>query len=458
MGNSIKPQDGPQTSFLSSSGDIVIYGGSAGGGKTFGLLMEPLRHIHISDFGAVIFRRTSTQVRNEGGLWDTSKQIYPHARGDPKESVLKWVFKSGANVKFAHIEHDKNTYDWQGSQIPLICFDELTHFEESMFWYMLSRNRSACGIKPYVRATTNPLAGSWVGKLISWWIDEDGFPCLERSGIIRWFIRINDEIIWADTKAKLLELYPDLLPKSLTFIPAKLSDNKILEEIDPGYRANLMALPLVERERLLGGNWKIRPAAGMYFRREWFEVVDKAPHGTAVRYWDTAASEPTALNPDPDWTAGLKIIERGNITYITDLRHIQEKSAGVEELIIHTASVDGVDTSIVMEQEPGGSGKTVIDHYAKMLKGYKFHGVPSTKSKELRAGPASAAAENGLVKIVRAEWNETFLNEVEAFPESNHDDIVDSFSGAFNELDIKPPQIKSIPTSVGGGSLGRLRG
>ena len=457
MGGSIKPQLGPQELFLSSSADITIYGGSAGGGKTFGLLMEPLRHIHISDFGAVIFRRTSTQVRNEGGLWDTSKQIYTHAHGDPKESVLKWVFKSGANVKFAHIEHDKNTYDWQGSQIPLICFDELTHFEESMFWYMLSRNRSTCGIKPYIRATTNPLAGSWVAKLISWWIDEDGFPCLERSGIIRWFIRISDEIIWANTKSKLLELYPDLLPKSLTFIPAKLSDNKILEEIDPGYRANLMALPLVERERLLGGNWKICPAAGMYYRREWFEIVDKAPKGVAVRYWDTAATEPSASNKNPDWTAGLKLMESGNITYVVDVRHVQKKSAGVEDLIIHTASVDGANTKIVMEQEPGGSGKIVIDHYAKLLMKYSFHGVLSTKAKETRAGPSSAAAENGLVKIVRGDWNNAFLDELEAFPEGAHDDIVDAFSGAFNVLDIKPRQIKSIPTSAGGSVSGRLR-
>lgn len=142
---------------------------------------------------------------------------------------------------------------------------------------------------------------------------------------------------------------------------------------------------------------------------------------------------------------------------MVDLRHVQKKSAGVEELIKHTASVDGVDTKIVMEQEPGGSGKTVVDHYAILLKRYIFYGVLSTKAKETRAGPSSAASENGLVKLVRGDWNSTFLDELEAFPEGAHDDIVDAFSGAFNVLDIKQRQIKSIPTSAGGSVNGRLR-
>lgn len=446
----ISPQQGPQEQFLSSPADIAVYGGSAGGGKSFGLLLEPLRHINTLGFGAVIFRRTHTQIRNVGGLWSTSEGIYIHAGGTPRESVLSWEFKSkGTTIKFAHIEHEKNKFDYQGAQIPLIEFDELTQFSESQFFYLMSRNRSTCGIKPYVRATTNPDADSWVATLIDWWIGDDGFPIQERSGIIRWFIRHNDELVWGDTPKELILNHPDTIPKSFTFISAKLDDNQILEQKDPGYRATLMALPLVERERLLGGNWKIRPAAGMYYRREWFEIVDKAPSGESVRYWDTAATEPTPSNQNPDWTAGLKLIESGNITYVVDVRHAQKKSAGVEKLIEHTASVDGKDTDIIMEQEPGGSGKTVIDHYAILLKGYSFHGVLSTKAKEIRAGPSSAASENGLVKIVRGDWNAAFLDELEAFPEGAHDDMVDAFAGAYNYMDTKPQQIKFIPTSKG---------
>ncbi|HEX7001093.1 MAG TPA: terminase family protein, partial [Trueperaceae bacterium] len=142
----IRPQPGPQEAFLASSADIVVYGGAAGGGKSYALLLEPLRHITtVPGFGAVIFRRTSVQVRNEGGLWDESEAIYGPAGLKPRESVLEWEHTpTGNTVKFAHLEHEKNVLDWQGAQIALIGFDELTHFEAKQFWYMLSRNRSTC--------------------------------------------------------------------------------------------------------------------------------------------------------------------------------------------------------------------------------------------------------------------------------------------------------------------------
>jgi len=434
----ISPQAGPQTTFLSSPADICIFGGSAGSGKTYSLLMEPLRHISNSGFGAVIFRRTSVQVRSEGGLWDTSETLYPHVGGDPKQTVLSWDFPSGASVKFAHLEYDKTVLDWQGSQIALICFDELTHFSQKQFFYMLSRNRSICGVRPYIRATTNPDADSWLAKFISWWIGKDGFPIQERSGMLRWFVRVNDEFMWADNEKELTELYPDTVPKSVTFIPAKLADNKILEEKNPDYRANLLALDHVERDRLLYGNWKVRPSAGMYFQREWFEIVDSLPRGKKrgkqIRHWDLAATEPSVSNPDPDWTSGVRLIESEGEVYVADVRHVQRKPAGVQETILHTASADGVETRITMEQEPGSSGKISIDYYARLLSGYDFHGVAATKAKTLRAGPVSAASENGLIKVLRADWNDAFFNELEGFPDGKHDDIVDGLSGAYNSI------------------------
>ena len=146
----------------------------AGGGKTWALVFEPLRHIENKDFGFVTFRRTSTQIRNEGGLWDESRKMYSLFGANPVETMLEWRFPSGCKGKFTHLEHEKNVYDHQGAQIPLIMFDELTHFTKFQFFYMLSRNRSTCGVRPYVRATCNPDATSWVRQFIDWYIGPNG--------------------------------------------------------------------------------------------------------------------------------------------------------------------------------------------------------------------------------------------------------------------------------------------
>src|SRR5712692_2611932 len=269
----IRPQRGPQEAFLSTSADIAIAGGSAGSGKTWSLLLEPVRHITNPGFGGVIFRRESPQITNQGGLWDESQQLYACLGATPMRSLLEWRFPSGAKMTFAHMEYDKDRLAWDGSQVPYIVFDQLEHFLASQFWYMLSRNRSVCGVRPYIRARCNPVpeddrVGGWLTKLIAWWIDQEtGYPIWTRSGVIRWFVRLNDAIVWGDSAEEFAARFPDvpatdLRPKSLTFIPGTLEDNPALLRATPEYRANLLALPLVERERLLGGNWKIRPFAG----------------------------------------------------------------------------------------------------------------------------------------------------------------------------------------------------
>ena len=202
----IGPQKGPQERFLATSADICIYGGAAGGGKTFGLLLEPIRHMNNKNYNAVIFRSNYTQVTSPGGLWDSSGKIYSLVKGayPLKTPKLHWTFKSGATVNFAHLGSDSDCQNWQGSQIAMIGFDELTHFSKHQFFYMLSRNRTDSGVAPYVRATCNPDADSWVADFIKWWITpETGYPIPERSGVIRYMVRLNDEIIWGDSKEEL---------------------------------------------------------------------------------------------------------------------------------------------------------------------------------------------------------------------------------------------------------------
>lgn len=444
-GVTITPQDGPQSAFLSSPADIAIYGGGAGGGKTWALLMEPLRHIHVQGFGSVTFRRSTVQIRNEGGLWDESAVLYPQIGGEPKEHVLSWSFPSGASCSFAHLEHDKTRFNWQGSQIPLICFDELTHFSAVQFWYMVSRNRSMCGVRPYIRATCNPDADSWVAELIEWWIDQDtGLPIPERAGVLRWFVRVGEKLVWADSPAD-LECHTMLNesgqevpipPKSLTFIPAKLTDNKALMAADPGYMASLLSLPLVERERLLGGNWKIRPAAGLYFQRSWCKVVDTVPMGTTfARGYDFGATVRTAENPDPDATSSTKIGRMPDGRYIVvDNDNDCLSPAGVKRKLANTASQDGKACKISIPQDPGQAGKSQVAGMKLDLAGYDVRSSTETGDKVTRFSPFSAQAEGGNIDVLRGAWNDRWFTALESFPMAKHDDDADSTSRAYDAI------------------------
>lgn len=429
----IAPQPGPQTDFIASSADIAIYGGGAGGGKTWALLLEPLRHSSRAGFAAVIFRRTLTQVKNPGGLWDESAKLYAPLGAEPRLQGLEWRFRSGARLRFGHLEHDRTVFDWQGAQIPLLCFDELTHFSKTQFFYMLSRNRSMCGVRPYVRATCNPDADSWVAEFIAWWIDPDtGLPIPERAGRLRWFVRVGETLDWADDRAALAARHPDLPPKSLTFIPARLDDNPALLDADPGYRANLLALPTVERERLLAGNWKIRPSAGLYFQRAWCDLVDAVPAGLKlVRYWDLAATPKTDSN-DPDWTVGVKLgQDDNNVYWLCDVVRLRGGPGEVEQVLRHTAQADGAAVRIGLPQDPGQAGKSQAAYLVRQLSGFSATASLESGDKITRFGPFSAQARAGNVKILRAPWTDAFLTTLEGFPEARHDDDADACSGAF---------------------------
>lgn len=450
----LAPQKGPQEKFMATSADICIYGGAAGGGKTFGLLLETLRHMNNQDFNSVIFRRNYTQVTSPGGLWDSARKIYSHVKGayPLKTPKLHWTFKSGATVNFAHIGSDKDCEDWQGSQITMIGFDELTHFTEHQFFYMLSRNRTDSGVSPYIRATCNPDADSWVATFIKWWIDQDtGYPIPERSGKIRWMIRLNEEIYWSESREEAVKFAIDngisgveaeSMPKSVTFIASTLQDNKILMKMDPGYLANLKAMPEVERERLLYGNWKIKASAGKYFKRSQIgpsNMLSQMPADVVFwcRAWDIAATDETE-GGDPDYTAGVLIGRRRDGSFIVaDVINQLVKAGDVEKLIKMTAISDrakyGTMCCIRVPQDPGASGKIVAKSYVKMLAGFNVKSEAVSGSKELRATPFAAQWQNGNVYVLIADWNEMYFNQLESFPASSHDDMVDASSDAFNE-------------------------
>jgi len=423
-----------------------------GGGKTYGMLLDPLRHVNTTPGGgAVYFRKTTTQIRNEGGLFQEACDLYMKLGGVPRQSPSMDITfphptnanKNGFKVTFSHLQHEKDKYNWQGAQIPIIYMDELTHFSRSQFFYLVGRNRSTCGIDPYVRATCNPDKTSWVRDFIDYWIDSDGWAIPERSGKLRWLCVFDDKDHWFDSKEEALESFPNIPPMSITFILSRLKDNKILMDRDPGYLAKLKSLSKVERERLLGdeergGNWQIVPAAGMYFKRHYFEEVDHLPNFIeVVRCWDRAATE---HNPgdagDPDWTVGVKMGRTYDNEFVVLDVERQRLSAGkVSRLILNTARQDGVNVKIKGFQDPGSAGKGEAEAFVKMLSGFNVTTERISINKETAALPLSAQAENNNVKVLTSCRNkEYFYDELENFPDDSHDDIVDGASGAFNEL------------------------
>lgn len=425
----------------------------------------------------------------------------------PKPS---FIFKSGAKVVFDHLERYSDCLSYQGSQIVFLGFDELTHFDEDVFWYMFSRIRSDSGIYGYVRATTNPDPDSWVRQFIDWWIGPDGLAIPERSGKIRWMIRLNGEVIWGDNRMELLryqfygeitavdkthkdkeelfimdendaqkkqtivtpgkegvlylatdtreffqwdgEEYRRLVaPKSVTFILSTLQDNKILMKNDPSYLANLQALPLVEQERLLGGNWDIRPSAGMYFPRNKVHLIDEIPNDVVrwVRAWDLAGTEDKKNNnPEegPAYTAGVLIGKRKSGGYvIADVINQRLNSSDVRSLVLNTAKADKAayksKIKIRMNQDPGQAGKEQADLYIKMLSGFSLNIERESGSKETRAEPFSAqwigvkGAEKGNVYVLNAPWTSAYLAQMDGFPDRKFKDMADASSTGFLELE-----------------------
>ena len=448
----IRPNPGPQTQFLSSSADIAIYGGGAGGGKTFALLLDVLRNRNVAGFEGVVFRRVGAQITVAGGLWSESAKWYPLAGGTGFSGAREWRWPNRFRVSFRHMEDNAAEVQLQGAQIPFQGYDELTHFTREQFLGMLGRSRSMSGIPGRLRATCNPEPG-WVKELIRWWLDEEGrYPDRSKAGKLRWFVRSGDELVWYATKDEAEKKHGHNKALSVTFIPALLTDNPRLLENDPSYLSKLAALGHVMRHRLEMGDWKIQASAGNVFRRSWFPVVPAAPEAwtRCIRYWDRAATAPNGKN-DPDWTAGVKLC-RGldRRFYVCHVERFQSTPGEVRKRIENIARSDGPQVEQWLQTDPGQAGKYERSDYMIELPelGLRFDPVPKA-SKLARADAASNQSEAGNIVVVNGSWTDSFLTELENFPTGSHDDQVDGFSGAYNRIvaggawGLPPPEDES---------------
>lgn len=454
-------------------------------GKTFALLMECARYSEYSNFGAVIFRREAKQVNNEGGLRDTALQLYAGLAEYRSQPQSHFVFTSGYRLSLSHLNVESDVISWHGSQIGLLCFDELTTFTAYQFWYMLSRNRSTTGIKPRTLATCNPDPDSWVAEFIDWWIDpESGFPIQDRSGKVRYLLRCQNRagvfgLNWASSRDDLLQSLGFGKPspvaiqsakdrmqraiasgqspldgseemayimerqaiKSVTFVPGNIYDNPIGMMADPGYIANLKAQDPVNRARLLDGNWKIRASAGAYFPDHAARIVETLPDVVCwVRSWDLAATEPSETDPDPDYTVGLLIGRcRDGSVVVADMVRMRKGASFIREMVLATAQRDGPNTLIYIPQDPGQAGKYQITTYREWLAGYTVVSKTVTANKEAMAEPVAALWQSRLISIVRGTWNDALIKELDLFPTGRYDDCVDALTGGVRVLPQMTP-------------------
>ena len=384
----LKPQPGPQLAFHSSPADIVIFGGGAGGGKTWSLLVEPLRHIKTPNFRAGIFRRTRPQIKMDGGMWDEARDLYTPLKPNINQAGLTVDFRWDSRISFNGLqyEHSKRRYD--GAQFTLLAFDQLEEFTEDQFWYLATRVRSRTGIRPYTRATCNPEPDSWLAELLDWWIGQDGYIIKKRCGKIRWLVREGEEIIWANNRESLVQRYPDSMPHSLTFILATVYDNQELLAYDPSYISRLkMQHPLVYL-RLhgegtgadnRGGNWKIRAGAGQLFNHDWFRVVDSPPsraQSTDVIFWDTAATERDAdPKNEPSATAYVWLRRHGETYYVMQIGEFYEFTTLEDTLMNNTREIAEDlhnDLHVRWEREPGSAAKRESHRWAKEMRSFSL--------------------------------------------------------------------------------------
>jgi predicted phage terminase large subunit-like protein len=407
----IDPTRNPkQTAFLLVPNKEVLYGGAAGGGKSVGLLAAASQYLDVPGYRALLLRQTFKDLALPEALMDVSHQWWSNTAAKWKSKIYTWEFptsdpRNPATVTFGYLERENDKYQYQGSAYHFIGFDELTQFEtETRYLYLYSRLRRkkddtmvASQIPLRCRSTTNP------GGIGHAWVKDR-------------FITNPD---------------PDRL-----FIPATLDDNPFLDQ--DAYEDSLSYLDAITREQLRHGDWDIDPRGGM-FKRQWFNITESVPSdlGYTVRYWDLASSTEHEFN-DPDWTVGTKMSLNSSGQYVIwDVRRFRATPKENEDRIRQTALEDGHDTDIFMEQEPGASGKTVIDHYRRnVLAGWNFRADKDYRStkKEIRAKPFSAASEDGMVTLVFGTWVTPWLDEHIIFNDGRHDDQVDSAVGAFQMI------------------------
>lgn len=287
-----------QAAFLSRFEDEALYGGAAGGGKSEALVAEALRQVHIPHYRGLILRKTYPELSE---LIDKSQRYYRGAYPGAQwsEARHEWRFPSGAKIAFGAMQHTNDRFKYQGRAYDYIAFDELTHFTQDEYLYLLSRNRaSGPGTRVYLRASANP------GGIGHGWVKARFLTPAPPM-----------QTIWEDVSIQSPDGSMLSARRSRIFVPSTVFDNQILLRNDPAYAARLAALPEADKRALLYGDWdsfsgqvftEWRNDAAHYADHRHTHVVDPFPiprNWRIVRGFDFGYSRPFsvgwwAVSPD----------------------------------------------------------------------------------------------------------------------------------------------------------------
>lgn len=463
----IGPASAKQVMMLQASAATAVIGGAAGSGKSHIALLFPLKYKDDPFFRGVIFRKTTSELQD---LWDRACEMYPklYPKDDRGRSPVKIhqqkmriTFPSGATVLFSYLDHEKDRLKHQGKEYNFILFDEATHFSQTQIEYLRGRLRSSRSKNAIQMVLTcNPDPDSIIYDWIEWYLHPDGLPNLEKDGVVRYYLVQSGDYIWADTREELMERFPEEDPEdiqSFTFISATCYDNPVLLDNDPGYVGRLKANNEVDVQRLLYGNWKVRPSSAGIMKREWFHELEQDPAWTeivkTVRAFDFAGTLKSDANPSPDYTACVKMSKLKNGTYhIHEVRRVRVRYGDWIKWILQCAVDDGSKVDIIIPIDPNPAAAAASMMLARTLSehGLFVRRFKTTGRKIDRARPFASMLLNGGVSILKdcatdeennINYDNTFyFKECEAFDgekrkgENGHDDMVDATADAFMAL------------------------